>query len=74
MTTAAEFPDKELTELESQGRVVVLLEKSGTTISANSEAVWRLVNFLIRARQRALAWDGRALANIAALRTGQTDA
>jgi hypothetical protein len=31
-------------------------------------AGYRLVNFLLRARQRALAWDGRALGNIAAVR------
>ena len=62
--------DADLDALVAKGHAVVLLGKNrNDDITPNPEAVLRLVNFLIRARQRALLWDGRALANIAILPT-----
>lgn len=59
--------DPDLDEIVQQGRCVVILEQSNGGVAPNTEAVYRLVNFLIRARQRALAWDGKALINMAAV-------
>jgi len=46
---------------------VVILEKRNNDIVANVEGVYRLINFLIRARQRARAWDGNVFINLKAL-------
>ncbi len=59
--------DSDLDEIVARGHCVVILEQKNGSLAPNSEAVYRLINFLIRARQRALAWDGKALINMAAV-------
>jgi hypothetical protein len=60
----ASAKDANVDALVEKGHAVVLLDLN-EPVTVNPEAVWRLVNFLIRARQRARAWDGLALANVA---------
>jgi hypothetical protein len=60
--------DADLEDVIARGHCVVILEKQNNSITPNVEAVYRLINFLIRARQRALAWDGRALVNMATIK------
>ena len=59
--------EPELNELVRSGSCVIILEQREGGLAPNSEAVYRLINFLIRARQRALSWDGRALINMSAV-------
>jgi hypothetical protein len=56
--------DSDLDELIADHRCVVILENQDDQLAANPEAVYRLVNFLIRIRQRGLFWDGKALINM----------
>jgi hypothetical protein len=60
--------DSNLDELIEKGHSVVLLEIRNDSVTPNTEAVYRLINFLIRARQRAKAWDGTALVNLKAFK------
>jgi hypothetical protein len=60
--------DVALEEVIARGHCVIIMEMQNNTVTPNVEAVYRLINFLIRARQRALMWDGKALANIAAVK------
>ena len=55
--------DEELEALVAKGHAVVLLEL-GEPTRVNSEAVWRLINFLMRARARARGWEGYVFANV----------
>jgi hypothetical protein len=59
--------EPELDELVRSGSCVIILEQRESGLAPNPEAVYRLINFLIRARQRALLWDGRALINMSAV-------
>ncbi|MGE5295718.1 MAG: hypothetical protein ACM3VT_12895 [Solirubrobacterales bacterium] len=59
--------DRKLEEIVAQGLCVIILEQRNANLVPNCEAIYRLINFLIRARQRALAWDGKSLINMAAL-------
>jgi hypothetical protein len=63
----AQDQDLDLDEIVARGHCVVILEQKNDVLAPNSEAVYRLINFLIRARQRALAWDGKVLINMAAV-------
>ncbi len=60
--------DARVNSLRSKGKVVVLLEERESSLHANVEDAYRLINFLIRARQRAKAWDGLVFASIEAAR------
>lgn len=58
-------PVTDLQEAVSMGRCLIILdEKEDGSIQTNTESVLRLINFLIRIRQRAMAWDGKALLNM----------
>jgi hypothetical protein len=61
--------DRELEELLQRGHAVVLFELVKDDLEPNPEAVHRLLNFLIRTRQKARAWDGEALINMALFST-----
>ena len=59
--------ESDLDELVRAGSCVVILEHGDGGLAPNREGVYRLINFLIRARQRALRWDGIALINMDAV-------
>jgi hypothetical protein len=59
--------EPELDELVQSGSCVIILEQREGALVPKPEAVYRLINFLIRARQRALLWEGRALINMSAV-------
>jgi hypothetical protein len=46
-------PNPELRKLISEGRCLVLMEERDSELVADAEAACRLINFLVRARQRA---------------------
>jgi hypothetical protein len=66
----AQAKDRQLDELVSSGRCVVILQQQEGHLVPNIQAVYRLINFLIRARQRGRGWDGQALINMAAVAEG----
>ena len=59
--------EPDLDGLVRAGSCVVILEQRSGTLAPNPEGVYRLINFLIRARQRARVWDGTALINMSAV-------
>jgi hypothetical protein len=59
--------DTELEDLIARGHCVVILEKCANEVIPNVEGVYRLLNFLIRTRARAKAWDGVVYINMKAI-------
>lgn len=61
--------DPELVALESKGIVVTLFDSTSGVLKPNSEAVHRLINFLILTRCRARIMDGQDFVNVPLLST-----
>jgi hypothetical protein len=60
--------DAALKTLVAEGRCVVLLdEQADGDLLPNPEGACRLINFLVRARQLAMLWNGRTMLNLDAL-------